>query len=113
MLNGIDLKNLEESVLANTFEFTSIGAKLEKNSEHWLALGKHWLPKIKSNELEILNMKSIIEKFSSHDTNTEPPQDIDSLLNPNLNQLHHQCVINYIIIQIKVNNINMCLATMI
>ena len=83
-INGIDLRQLEETTTTTSFKITTINEKLAHNTEHWLALGKAWLPLIKKNEKDIQMLK--VHSTTPHHNSTARTkvQEVDFMLQGNV-----------------------------
>lgn len=85
VLNGIDLKNVEELVTSASVDVTMLKEQLNQKTAHWLALGKNWLPLISKNQTEIEILKSKITTQLSTPRESSSPQNLDFILgNPTL-----------------------------
>jgi hypothetical protein len=79
-LNGIDFKNLEELATGSSFELTVLNEKFQRNSEHWMSLGKNWLPLIQQHSTSISLLKSKIEQLVANVPDNPTSPSLDFLL---------------------------------
>ncbi len=91
MLNGIDLKNVEELVTSASVDVTMLKEQLNQKTAHWLALGKNWLPLISKNQTEIEILKSKMATQLSTPRDSSSSQNLDFILgNPTFShQVNH------------------------
>ena len=83
-LNGIDLESLEESVQQFGMDAELMKAKLVSNTNHWLELGKNWLPAIRNNTSSIEQLKLNIKKFTQQSSVESSSQQVNFMLQNNL-----------------------------